>query len=124
MVHRKRDFLGVARSWPKEESWGLGWVERIGELYQCNDARVEVQEKAEAFQEKDGQLRQCVAAMAAPAQQELADPQIHPARQKVLVSLQEHWSGLTVFVDQPEVPLDNKVAERVQRGPVVGRKNY
>lgn len=123
-AHVRRDFLAVARSWPEEESWGLDWVGRIGELYQYNDARLEVQEKAAVFSEKDGQLRQRVAAMAAQAQQELTDPQIHPARKKVLVSLQEHWSGLTVFVDHPEVPMDNNVAERVQRGPVVGRKNY
>jgi hypothetical protein len=37
--------------------------------------------------------------------------------------LQEHWDGLTVFVEHPEVPLDNNRAERVERGPVVLRKN-
>ena len=47
----------------------------------------------------------------------------HPARQGALSSLQEHWEGLTVFVEHPEVPLDNNRAERVQRGPVVLRKN-
>jgi Transposase IS66 family len=47
-----------------------------------------------------------------------------PARQKVLSSLQEHRDGLTVFVEHPEVPLDNNRAERVLPGPVVGRKNY
>ena len=43
---------------------------------------------------------------------------------KTLESLQAHWQGLTVFVDHPDVPMDNNTAERVQRGPVVGRKNY
>ena len=33
-------------------------------------------------------------------------------------------SGLTVFVDHPEVPMDNNEAERRHRGPVVARKNY
>ncbi len=42
----------------------------------------------------------------------------------MLESLRTHWPGLTVFVDHPEVPMDNNTAERVQRGPVVGRKNY
>ena len=32
--------------------------------------------------------------------------------------------ALTVFVEHPEVPLDNNTAERTVRGPVVGRKNY
>jgi hypothetical protein len=49
---------------------------------------------------------------------------LHPARRKVLESLREHWPGLTVFVDHPEVPMDNNTAERSERGPVVGRKNY
>src|SRR4051794_18325223 len=55
---------------------------------------------------------------------ELADPGLHPARRKVLESQREHWGGLTVFVDHPEVPMDNNTAERSERGPVVGRKNY
>jgi transposase len=33
------------------------------------------------------------------------------------------WEGLTRFVDEPRVPLDNN-AERALRGPVVGRKNH
>jgi transposase len=34
------------------------------------------------------------------------------------------WPGLTVFLDNPEVPLDNNAAERALRGVVVGRKNH
>src|SRR5207244_202632 len=39
-------------------------------------------------------------------------------------SLHNHWDGLTVFVERPEVAMDNNTAERVLRNPVVGRKNY
>ncbi len=55
---------------------------------------------------------------------ELAQPDLRLPQRKVLTSLVEHWSGLTVFVDHPEVPLDNNTAERCQRGPVLGRKNF
>jgi transposase len=34
------------------------------------------------------------------------------------------WSGLTVFLADPWVPLDNNAAERALRGVVVGRKNH
>jgi transposase len=34
------------------------------------------------------------------------------------------WRGLTVFLDDPCVPLDNNHVERAIRGPVVGRKNH
>jgi transposase len=122
-AHVRRDFLEAARSWPTQQEWALAWVARIGQLYQANDARLEVLDQPEAFAAKDGQLRQYVATLAAQASVELADPHIHPARQAVLSSLQGHWAGLTVFVDHPEVPLDNNRAERVERGPVVLRKN-
>jgi len=34
------------------------------------------------------------------------------------------WEGLTRFLDDPRVPLDNNAAERALRGPVLGRKNH
>ena len=55
---------------------------------------------------------------------ELAQPDLRLPQRKALTSLQEHWTGLTVFVDHPEVPMDNNQAERCHRGPVVARKNY
>jgi transposase len=36
----------------------------------------------------------------------------------------ERWDGLTRFVDDPRIALDNNAAERALRGPVVGRKNH
>ena len=122
-AHVRRDFLGMARSWPGQEEWALGWVQRIGLLYKQNEERLDVLGKPQEFARKDEALRQHVEQMVQQRQQELADPGIHPARRKVLTSLQEHWEGLTVFVEHPEVPLDNNKAERVLRGPVVLRKN-
>lgn len=43
---------------------------------------------------------------------------------KVCQSLLNHWQGLTLFVQNPQVPLDNNPAENTIRGPVTGRKNY
>ena len=34
------------------------------------------------------------------------------------------WSGLTVFLTDPRIPIDNNHAEREIRGVVVGRKNH
>ena len=34
------------------------------------------------------------------------------------------WEGLTLFLENPRLPLDNNRAENALRGPVVGRKNY
>lgn len=35
-----------------------------------------------------------------------------------------HWNGLTMFLNDPRIALDNNAAERVLRGPVIGRKNF
>ena len=42
----------------------------------------------------------------------------------MLTSLEEHWSGLTRFLDDRRIPLDNNASERRLRGPALGRKNY
>lgn len=34
------------------------------------------------------------------------------------------WQGLTRFLTDPRIPLDNSATERALRGPVVGRKNF
>jgi transposase len=122
-AHVRRDFLGVAQSYSEHRDWGLAWVERIGVLYQLNDARLEQLPDSPAWTAADQRLRDQVAAMTRQREAELAaTPPL--AQAKVLISLQTHWDGLTLFVDHPEVPLDNNSAERAQRGPVVGRKNY
>jgi transposase len=123
-AHVRRDFVTVARTWPDQEGWALDWIGRIGRLYRLNDARLAVRADAAAFAAADARLREAVTTLGAQGEAELATPELHPARQKVLESLGNHWTGLTVFVEHPEVPMDNNTAERAQRGPVVGRKNY
>jgi transposase len=123
-AHVRRDFLTVARTWSEQEGWALGWVERIGQSYRLNDQRLAVRQEPALLAAADGQLRAAVRALAAQGELELADPALQPARRKVLESLGERWTGLTVFVEHPEVPMDNNTAEGAQRGPVVGRKNY
>jgi transposase len=123
-AHVRRDFLAVARSGPDQDAWALGWVEQIGTLYHLNDERRQVRDDAAAFAVADAALRAAVTAFGERGQSELRETGLHPARQKVLESLGDHWTGLTVFVEHPEVPMDNNTAERAERGPVVGRKNY
>ena len=123
-AHARRDFPRVAQGCPEHGAWATAWVERIGRLYRLNDARLEHDANAPARAEPERRLRAHVATLAQHRDAELAAPVVPLAKAKVLHSLQTHWAGLTVFVDHPEVPLDNNTAERAQRGPVVGRKNY
>jgi transposase len=62
--------------------------------------------------------------MAAQRDSELADRKLRAPCRKVLESSREHWDGLTLFVNDPRIPMDNNYGERLMRGPAVGRKNY
>ena len=62
--------------------------------------------------------------MQTQAATELADPRLPTPCRNVLASLQEHWTGLTRFLDDLRIPLDNNASERRVRGPALGRKNY
>lgn len=123
-AHVRRDFLAVAKDWPKQEQWALGWLEKIRDLYLLNEKRVALLLEPGAFAEADGKLREAIEYMERQRVEELADEALHPARRKVLESLERHWPGLLVFVEHPQVPMDNNKAERDIRGPAVGRKNY
>lgn len=123
-AHVRRDFLEVLTGWSELTAWAWSWVEDIATLYQHNDQRLAVTDDAVAYAQADGQVRAQVEHMRQRCDQELAQPTLRGPQRKVLTSLHKHWSGLTVFVDHPEVPLDNNRAERCQRGPVVGRKNF
>jgi len=124
-AHQRRDFIAAERGQPELRQWASAWLDRIAELYRLNDARLRVWQKdALAFAQADGQLRAALAEVAAASAREQAQPQLPPACRKVLESLDTYWDGLVVFVEHPEVPMDNNAAERAARGPVVGRKNY
>jgi transposase len=122
-AHVRRDFIGVAKSFPELKPWALRWLRLIRRAYRHNGRRLE-QLGAAGFAEADAALRPVMAAMQAQAAEELSTPQLRQPCRKVLVSLQEHWPGLTRFVDDPRIPMDNNRSERCLRGPAVGRKNY
>ena len=123
-AHVRRDFLGVAKDRRELETWAMAWVQEIGHLYYLNTLRLEVLDQPEAFEERDRDLRDAVERMAHKRDLELKEKGIHSACKKLLGSLKNHWEGLTVFVEHPEVPMDNNKAERKERIVVLGRKNF
>jgi transposase len=137
-AHQRRDLLELANSHPELSGWAMGWVDAIADLYRLNELRLQASADAQAgTQPAQPQqlaleraapaqvaLEQAVQAMAARRATELADPTLAEPATKVLRSMDAHWSGLTVFVTRPWVPMDNNAGERVIRPPVVGRKGF
>lgn len=122
--HVRRDFIRVRDGYRSLRRWGEAWVTRINELFKLNDQRLAVLSDPVAFQEKDRILRDAVDTMAKQGQSELEDLELRKPAKKALESLRNHWKGCTLFVDHPEIPMDNNESERRLRDPAVGRKNY
>jgi len=148
-AHVRRDFLDAGRSFAELQGWALQWKERIGTLYHLNKLRLEHWEPERALSEQSEVFAQHHQALQTSLQQlhdeASAAVQTDPSaasearpsapvaplskgaqskQKKVFQSLLEHWPGLSLFLDHPEVPLDNNRAENSLRTPVTGRKNY
>ncbi len=140
-AHVRRDFLDFARSHPDLKDWGLDWADEISTLFHLNNQRVALWDKSVTlasqslmFQEAHQVLGSALVAMRMRCNAVLLDDKmaqehhengmLTAAQRKILVSLQDHWKGLMVFYEYPEVKMDNNPAERLIRNPVVGRKGY
>lgn len=130
-AHVRRDFLDGAKARPELAQWMPEWVEAIGELYHLNDQRLGVWdtnlslvEQSATFLARHQALVDRLAELARQRDLGLADANLQSAQKKVLNSLKTHWSGLIVFAEHPQTPMDNNRAENSHRNPVTGRKNY
>ncbi len=123
-AHLRRDFVGVGKGWPEQKAWAPAWLHRIGQLYHDHRQWRTHPPGSVKFVAADTALRQTLAAMQDQVRAELADPKLATPCRKVLESLQEDWEGLTRFVEDRRIPLDNNTTERQARGPALGRKNY
>jgi transposase len=138
-AHVRRDFLDGARKYPALEEWALYWVEKFGELYHINNLRCKVfdqhlpiQWQPASFKEQHEKLVEKMAAIALERDAfiTLHDPDdpnldlLSRVKYKILTSLKNHWEGLSIFIEHPQVPMDNNAGEKSIRNPVTGRKNF
>lgn len=93
---------------------------RIGELYHLNNERIKHKPGEPAFIEQNKKLKTALKRMSDDIQKEYE----HQAQIEVMNSMKEHWEGLTLFVEHPELDMDNNFIERMLRPMVLGRNNY
>ena len=127
-AHVRRDFIKIRDGYPKLKGWGEEWLQLIDKLFAENAKRTQmILSDAVIADEELHRLNYNVKfladTIADKAAKELKSKPTE-AQRKALTSLRKHWEGLTIFVNEPLVPMDNNAAERALRNPVVGRKNY
>ena len=126
-IHQRRDFIECAAGQAKLRQWCEGWVERFASVCRLNKERLKHYDPAlecqtPAFDAAQDELKKAVEELFAQAEAELAGLPAKARQGKALRSLLKHREGLSVFVDNPQVPMDNNVAERELRGAVIGRR--
>ena len=126
-VHQRRDFIECAAGYNRLTDWCQSWIERIASIYRLNDDRLEhhdptLEHQTPAFDAAQRKLGKAVKRLFADAEAELAGLPAGSREAKPLRSLLNHREGLSVFVDNPQVPMDNNSAERAFRKAVIGRR--
>jgi len=134
-AHIRRYFVRAGDANPAQlKYWTDAWLERIKDLYAAHDeftaawrdaaapgpqATASAARLERACEAWEGAL----AAIDAARKEQAQAPGLQEPAKKALATLDREWDGLAAHRDYPMVPLDNNVAERAIRGPVVTRKN-
>ena len=125
--HMRRDFINCAAGQARLTEWCQRWIERIASIYRLNEARLAhynpgLKRQTPMFDAAQDALKEALDGLFSHAERELAGLPDKAREGKTLRSLVNHRDGLSVFLDRPEVPMDNNLAERVLRGPAIGRR--
>ena len=105
------------------------WLDRIGRLFHLNRVRLKrsgpeagTEGQPRRFGAAHRRLRSAADRLSALAEKEPAGPAGSDRRATALDPPVRHRDGLSVFPGLPGTPMDSSLAERIQRGPSIGRK--
>lgn len=107
-AHVRRDFVLLGRYEKGHRGFAITWLRRIRKLYRLHKSWRLAPHDSTLRRDLRKHLRQ----MEKLRDDQLARTDLPEPRRKVLTSLREHWTGLTRFVDDPRLPLDNNAVER------------
>jgi len=116
--HSRRYFH---KSWPKYKEAEF-YLDHYHEIYQLESAAKG--QPPPRVLELRKQMRPLFEAMGAKALEEWPRYPEPSKYAKALKYFLENFAGLTLFLDDPEVPIDNNSQERLLRNHVVGRKTW
>jgi transposase len=133
--HLRRYFVRAGDASPEQlRRWSDAWLDRIRDLYAAHDELMAAWqeaaappvrgEQAAARLEKAGEAWDAAITVIDETRKEQAKgPGLAGPAKKALATLDRQWDGLIAHRDYPMAGLDNNLAERTIRGPVVTRKN-
>ncbi len=135
-AHVRRYFVRAGDANPLQlKRWTAAWLERIKDLYAAHRELGAAWQDAAAPAPRDAPAAaarleaaytawdEAITTIDTARKKQMAAPGLQEPAKKALATLDREWDGLTAHRDYPMIGLDNNVAERAIRGPVVTRKN-
>ena len=134
--HLRRYFVRAGDANPAQlRRWSDAWLDRIRDLYAAHDELMAAWQEAAAPPARGKQASAARLEKAHEAwdaaitvidetrKEQAKAPGLQEPAKKALATLDRQWDGLIAHRDYPMAGLDNNLAERTIRGPVVTRKN-
>lgn len=123
-VHLRRDFINlqaqkIFKDNPSVGKWVEDWLSAIRIIFKLNKQRLKCTSQIE-FAELTEKIRSITESLYAQNVEDLE----YKFQKKILKSFKKRYSGYTIFIDNPEVPLHNNRAEQLLKIGINGRKNY
>lgn len=107
LVHLRRDLLNVFKGITKLKDWAKNWLTDIGTLFALNHKRFKLwqagQTTGSVWQKAVEELEAHVQKLQEHWQQELKQPKLHKEQAKILRSMERHWAGYTLFLEDPRI---------------------
>jgi len=135
-AHVRRHFVRAGDANPEQlRYWTENWLDRIRGLYRAHDeltaawqentapARGREDAAAERLAEAYEAWDKAVTVIDGERKKQVQAPGLQEPAKKALATLEREWEGIIAHRDYPMISLDNNIAERAIRGPVVTRKN-
>ena len=135
-AHVRRYFVRAGDANPAQlKYWTEAWLERVGDLYSAHDELMAAWQDAAAPAQRDKNAAgtrlekayaawdDALAAIDEARKKQMQAPGLLEPAKKALATLDREWDGLIAHRDYPMAGLDNNLAERTIRTPVVTRKN-
>jgi transposase len=122
-AHVRRDFEKVLIKYPKNEElcqWANEWIKKIANIYHINNERIKYPIDSIDYKNQNEKLVSALDQMHIDLNED-CNSQIQA---DIINSFNNHWSGLTIFVDKPEIPMDNNDIETKFKSVCLGRNNY
>jgi transposase len=135
-AHVRRHFVRAGDASPAQlRHWTQGWLALFRDLYAAHDELMAAWQDAAAppAPEKKAAVKRLQNAYAGwdraigvideTREKQAQAPGLQEPAKRALATLDREWDGIIAHRDYPMVGLDNNLAERTIRGPVVTRKN-